>query len=185
MRNNTRFIKYGVWSVVLIGLSLLFIGCSAEMLDAVTESVEEANKPAPAPTQREATTKSVQSVQIESGVGLCLDVHAPCQTENGCRVQVWECSGEQQQWTIDKGEIRSGAGLCLDVQKPCQDQNGCPVQVWACSGTKQQTWKFEKGEIRSGAGLCLDVQKDCQDQNGCKVQIWECSGERQQTWMIK
>ena len=50
------------------------------------------------------------SVQIESGAGLCLDVHAPCQKKNGCKVQVWECGGEQQQqWTIDKGEIRSGA----------------------------------------------------------------------------
>ena len=56
------------------------------------------------------TVGSIQSVQIESGVGLCLDVHAPCQKENGCKVQVWECGGEQQQqWTIDKGEIRNGA----------------------------------------------------------------------------
>ena len=144
MRNNTRFITHGVWRVVLIGFFLAFIGCSAEMLDAMAESVEEANKPASAPAQREATISSVQSVQIENGVGLCLDVHAPCQTENGCRVQVWQCSGEQQQkWTIEKGEIRSGAGLCLDVQKDCQDQNGCKVQVWKCSGERQQTWMIK------------------------------------------
>ncbi|GAK52880.1 hypothetical protein U14_04137 [Candidatus Moduliflexus flocculans] len=53
--SRKRLGKYGLYCslALLIGSSLVFIGCSAEMLDAIAESVEEANKPAPAPTQKE------------------------------------------------------------------------------------------------------------------------------------
>ncbi len=40
---SKRFTKYGIYSMagLLIGVSLLFMGCSAEMLDALAESIAE------------------------------------------------------------------------------------------------------------------------------------------------
>lgn len=48
-----------------------------------------------------ALTGTVGAEEIRSGAGMCLDVHSPCQSENGCRVQIWECNGSRQQtWTM-------------------------------------------------------------------------------------
>jgi hypothetical protein len=124
--------------------------------------------------------------EIRSGAGKCLDVHAPCQGDNGCEVQVWDCNGSRQQtwFASGGGEIKSGANKCLDVHAPCQGDNGCRVQVWDCNHSPQQTWNVSGGEISSGAGKCLDVHSPCQGNNGCKVQVWGCNGSRQQRWSL-
>jgi len=117
--------------------------------------------------------------------GKCLDVQSPCQHENGCKIQVWECNGQlQQQWLFASGTLRSGAGMCLDVQSHCQNENGCKVQVWECNGNQQQRWQISDSTIRTATGKCLDVNTNCQNNNGCDVNIWDCNAQPQQQWTM-
>ncbi|MGI9415778.1 MAG: hypothetical protein ACR2PM_19035, partial [Hyphomicrobiales bacterium] len=42
-----------------------------------------------------------QSGEIHGGAGKCIDVHAQCQAQNGCKAQVWDCNGTRQQtWSV-------------------------------------------------------------------------------------
>ena len=130
------------------------------------------------------TTKSAVALSLVSGAGLCLDVHAPDQFNDGGRVQVWECNNSQQQiWSFVNGTLQSGAGLCLDVHAPDQFDNGGRVQVWGCNNSQQQTWSFVNGTLQSGAGLCLDVHAPDQFNDGGRVQVWRCNNSQQQKWL--
>ena len=40
---------------------------------------------------------SAAAEAVRSGAGKYLDVHSPCQGDNGCNVQVWDCNGTRQQ----------------------------------------------------------------------------------------
>ena len=94
-----------------------------------------------------ALTGTATAEEIRSGAGKCLDVQSYCQGENGCNVQVWDCSGSRQQsWFVGGDEIVGGVGQCLDVHSNCQGDNGCNVQVWKCNGSPQQTWSASGGE---------------------------------------
>lgn len=137
-----------------------------------------------------------EPVRIVSGAGLCLDVHAPDQTRNGAKVQVWKCNGSPQQtWIIDEegDAIISLAGKCLDVHAPDQETNGGRVQVWDCNGQPQQTWTArvnrsagpQKRPIRSDPVRCLDVHAPDQFNNGARVQVWSCNATMQQDWSIE
>lgn len=126
----------------------------------------------------------ITPIRIRSGVGKCLDVHAPDRRNNGARVQVWDCNGEDQQTWIRRGKAyMTKDGKCLDVHAPDQNLNGARVQIWECNGSPQQQWTSGSGtSIRSAAGKCLDVHRFDQNANGGKVQVWDCNGELQQQW---
>jgi hypothetical protein len=88
-----------------------------------------------------STGQPLRVAVVKSGVGKCLDVHAPDQHMNGAKVQVWDCNNSvQQTWTIEGQAIKSGVGKCLDVHAPDQHMNGAKVQVWDCNNSVQQTW---------------------------------------------
>lgn len=136
-------------------------------------------------------------MNIVSGAGLCLDVHAPDQHRNGARVQVWTCNGSAQQtWVIDKavGAVMSLAGKCLDVHAPDRFTNGGRVQVWDCNQRQQQQWWTPRtvyprgytytGPIRNAGGKCLDVHAPDQFNNGARVQVWTCNETMQQDWRV-
>lgn len=134
---------------------------------------------------RNDATSLPRPMNIESGAGMCLDVHAPDQLVNGAKVQVWECNGSDQQvWVELDGSraIFSLAGKCLDVHAPDQRVNGAKVQVWDCNRSAQQTWSTRDGKIRSAARKCLDVHAPDQERNGAKVQVWDCNETKQQRW---
>lgn len=136
-----------------------------------------------------------EPVQIVSGAGLCLDVHAPDQARNGGKVQAWTCNDSNQQtWIVDEegDAIISLAGKCLDVHLPDQATDGGRVQVWDCNGQVQQKWGTKVSRpvgaktkpIMSGARKCLDVHAPDQFRNGAKVQVWSCNWSMQQDWKI-
>jgi len=136
-----------------------------------------------------------EPVQIVSGAGLCLDVHAPDQARNGGKVQAWTCNeSNQQTWIVDEegDALISLAGKCLDVHLPDQAIDGGRVQVWDCNGQVQQKWRTKVSRpvgaktkpIMSGANKCLDVHAPDQFRNGAKVQVWSCNWSMQQDWKI-
>jgi hypothetical protein len=130
-----------------------------------------------------ATMGNAVGGEIRSGADKCLDVDSSCQSQDGCKVQVWQCSESlNQRWTRNGVELKNGAGKCLDVDSSCQSEKGCKVQVYGCTGSSQQQWTLNGNQLKSGAGLCLDVDSGCQDTNGCKVQVWPCTNSRQQQW---
>ena len=127
-------------------------------------------------------------IAFVSGAGKCLDVHAPDQSSNGAKVQVWDCNGTRQQtWARDGKTIRSAAGKCLDVHAPDQYNNGGRVQVWDCNGSLQQQfeWDGRAQVIRTGAGKCVDVHAPDQHNNGGAVQVWDCNNTLQQQWNVR
>ena len=136
-----------------------------------------------------------EPVKIVSGAGLCLDVYAPDQFNDGAKIQVWACNDSNQQtWVIDNegGAIISLAGKCLDVHAPDQETDGGKVQVWDCNRQSQQEWHTDVRQpvgaatkpIKSGAGKCLDVHWFDQFNSGAKVQIWSCNASMQQDWRV-
>ncbi len=118
--------------------------------------------------------------EVRTGVGLCLDAHAPDMATNGGRVQVWQCNAAPQQtWTLDPATrtLRVASGLCLVAQAPA---NGTRVQVWACNDERNQQFvPYPDGSLRS-QGLCLDAHAPDQSTNGGRVQMWQCNGSQQQ-----
>lgn len=123
---------------------------------------------------------------IHTGVGKCLDVHAPDQAKNGARVQAWDCNGSpQQSWMLVDGMIRSHAGKCLDVHAPDLHKDGGRVQVWDCNQLPQQGWWLDGAALRSAGGKCLDVHAPDQTKNGARVQVWACNGQVQQRWRVQ
>ena len=88
---------------------------------------------------------SATAGEIRNRADMCLDVHRPDLTNNGGKVQIWDCNGQiQQQWSVkSNGEIRNGAGMCLDVHRPDLTNNGGKVQVWDCNGEIQQQWSVK------------------------------------------
>lgn len=121
--------------------------------------------------------------QIVSGGGLCLDVDAPEQRNNGGRVQLWHCNGSDQQlWTIRADRIVSLAGKCLDVNLAELRANGGRVQVWDCNGSVQQRWAQRGQTLRNGGGKCLDAHLPDLKKDAARVQVWDCNGEVQQRW---
>lgn len=139
-------------------------------------------------------------MNIVSGGGLCLDVHAPDQAKDGGRVQVWACNGSPQQiWVLDAqvGAVISLAGKCLDVRAAQVGIDGTAVQIWDCNHQVQQRWEHRTRAVqapdgrminpmalRNTGGKCLDVHAPDQFKNGAKVQIWGCNNSMQQKWQI-
>lgn len=139
-------------------------------------------------------------MNIVSGSGLCLDVHAPDQARDGGRVQVWACNGSPQQtWVLDKqvGAVISLAGKCLDVQAAQVGIDGTAVQIWDCNRQAQQRWRHQTRvvqtpegglsapmSLKNDGGKCLDVHAPDQFKNGARVQIWDCNNSMQQKWKI-
>eukprot|EP01083_Nonionella_stella_P198553 728872_1 len=79
----------------------------------------------------------------------CLDVNDLQHTnnENGAKVTMWDCNGQdQQQWYIEGNAIKSSNGKCLDVHVPDISNNGGKIQIWDCNGRPQQQFSVTDTE---------------------------------------
>ncbi len=126
--------------------------------------------------------------EVRTGVGHCLDAHAPDMGTNGGRVQVWQCNAAPQQtWTLDPATrtLRIASGLCLDAHSQTSATNGGRVQVWACTDERNQQWlPYPDGSLRvQSSGLCLDAHAPEQATNGGRIQVWQCNGSQQQRFV--
>lgn len=113
--------------------------------------------------------------------GKCLDVSGGA-TEDGAKIQLWDCNGSDAQvWTYVDGQIRGPGGRCLDVTW-ANDADGTPVQLWGCNGGVAQRWTWNAdGTIQGLSGKCLDVSGGGRD-NGTPIQLWPCNGTTAQNW---
>lgn len=113
--------------------------------------------------------------------GKCLDVNGGA-TDDGAKVQLWDCNGSDAQvWTYEGGVIRGPGGLCLDVAW-ANDADGTPVQLWGCNGGVAQRWTWNHdGTIEGLSGKCLDVSGGG-TANGTQIQLWPCNGTASQNW---
>ena len=110
--------------------------------------------------------------------GRCLDV-VDGATENGSRLQFWDCNGSAQQQWSDRdllGRFVNGkSGRCLDVPNGSADP-GTPLQIWDCNRNVQQQWYQSNQKIMDpSAGKCLGdssgniVLSDC---NNSSIGPW-------------
>lgn len=138
----------------------------------------------------------------------CVDVIGGS-TQNGTRVQQWECNLlPQQSWYL--GRITNPATprrvmprhaqvpqKCLDVLNGMTG-NTAPLQQWDCNGFAQQQWVFDALYFVGGGwnswvyrvrpshapDKCLDVT-GASMANGARLQIYSCHGGANQEFFLK
>jgi hypothetical protein len=128
------------------------------------------------------------NMHSQPGRSKCLDLNA-FETQNGARVQAWNCNGLLNQDWVFLGldgpqggplgsSIRSrvSPGMCLDEDVSSRTHNGTKVQLWECNGWDNQQWtRLGDGTIRSvHDGRCLDLDIGAAVRNGTRVQVWDC-----------
>lgn len=106
---------------------------------------------------------------------MCLDVKDN-NLANGARVQLWSCSGGQNQlWRIEGPLFQTANNLCLDLPSGYA-ANGVKLQVWTCDGSNKNQWWSPIGSTLQwggGGSWCLDVT-DGNFNNGNELQLWTC-----------
>ncbi|NUT91711.1 MAG: carbohydrate-binding protein [Saccharothrix sp.] len=117
------------------------------------------------------------------GIGSkCVDVNGSATTD-GTKVQLWTCSGgNNQKWT-QSGTTFQSLGKCLTVANNSQT-DGALVQLWSCSGASGQSWSVQSdGTIRNGS-KCLDAN-GASSADGTQLIIWSCNGGNNQKWTLR
>ncbi len=131
-------------------------------------------------TEAQGSGYSAGSGPLVGGGGKCLDVNGGA-TDNGTKVQLWDCNGSRAQaWTAVGGQLIGPGGKCLDVSANNQSP-GTIVQLWDCNGTGAQTWSWSGSTLRSSGGFCLDASGARSD-DGTQIIIWDCNGGANQGW---
>ncbi|GGU42871.1 hypothetical protein GCM10010289_74540 [Streptomyces violascens] len=138
-----------------------------------------------------------QAGEIVSGVsGKCLEVDNSS-TNDGARVQQWDCKGQAgSKWEMTRTDdgalqiINSNSGKCLEVADARTD-NGAPVQQSACTDAKAQRWEAAKfpgtdyyytlKNVNSGKLLEID---NASLANGARAQQWADNGQRAAKWLL-
>jgi hypothetical protein len=114
---------------------------------------------------------SPESRELYQGSGtasMCLDLHNG-DTQNGMRVQQWQCLGNiNQQWDFHEVAIRGWGGLCLDRTS---NAVGTQLQMRNCDGTASQRWSVDtRRRIHAGAvtgSNCVAVSSGMVIITGC------------------
>lgn len=136
---------------------------------------------------------------VASHSGRCLDVDRGGGTNNGARVQQWDCVGVNQTnqlWSLrpvgDAFQIVARhSGKCLDVDSNGAMSDGTKIQQWDCLGTNQtnQLWRFyrfgDMYELRPvQSDKCLEVGGG-RTENGAPTNQWGCFGAPHQRWQLR
>jgi hypothetical protein len=122
------------------------------------------------------------SVLRNVNAGRCLDV-PNASTVNGTQLQLWDCGGNNQQWTLTSSrQLQGYGGKCLDA-KGQGTGNGTQVIIWDCNGQANQQWNVNSDGTVTGvqSGLCMEAS-NFGTANGTKVQLWSCTGTTSQKW---
>jgi Ricin-type beta-trefoil lectin domain len=165
-----------------LGLSL--VACATLMLSAVAGSAHASGG---------AVIRNYQS-------GKCLDADANYLSQNGDRVQLWDCNGgDNQKWYLDPANPQDGTqfhlrnvadGKCLDADANGINNNGDKVQLWDCSGGTEQKWRvyhafgspYDFIFVNLANGKVLDADANGVNNNGGRVQVWDWWGGVNQIW---
>jgi hypothetical protein len=163
-----------------LGLSL--VACATLMLSAVAGSAHASGG---------AVIRNYQS-------GKCLDADANYLSQNGDRVQLWDCNGgDNQKWYLepinpnDPSQLRLrnvADDKCLDADANNINNNGDKVQLWACGGGTEQKWRVYTGSTNVlvfqnlANGKVLDADANGINNNGDRVQVWDWWGGANQIW---
>lgn len=125
----------------------------------------------------------------------CLDADTNTIGNNGTKIQLWSCTGaNNQHWNRDPGGnggtnngemTNTQSGRCLDADLSTIGSNGTKIQLWNCTFANNQQWYTPgDGTIRNvQSGRCLDADLNTIGSNGTKVQLWDCNGGRNQQWL--
>ncbi|MBL1104375.1 ricin-type beta-trefoil lectin domain protein [Streptomyces sp. 5-8] len=132
-----------------------------------------------------------QRITSRATGNLCLDADANTIPQNGTKVQLWGCNGNDNQvWyfsVVSTGNyyVQTGQGFqCLDADANTIPQNGTKVQLWGCTGGRNQVWYPAGNTLRNlASNTCLDADANTIPNYGTKIQLWGCiSGSANQQW---
>ncbi len=131
--------------------------------------------------QKALTDKANEYKLLINGGGKCLEVPPAQARNNGARVQIWDCNGNEfQRWKNENGRFKNSGGKCLDVAGDIK-KGGTIIHLWDCNDAPNQKWSFDGQRLRNAGGKCLDVNGDV-NKNGSGVQIWDCNDAPNQKW---
>jgi hypothetical protein len=122
---------------------------------------------------------------VNQAHGLCLDAAAQTDTQNGGKIQLWQCwGGINQRWAWSGQEVvNQASGKCLDANWGTDANNGGLVQLWSCNSGPNQHWVKNGLELVNVAhGKCLDANWGTDANNGGLVQLWSCNNGPNQQW---
>ncbi len=123
-------------------------------------------------------------VTIEGVGGKCLDA-MDGSSDDGTRVQLWDCNGTAaQRWMFKPdGSLVGIGGKCLDATGG-SSREGTPIQLWDCNGSAAQHWKQRSDlSIVGIGGKCLDATDGSSD-DGTPIQLWGCNHTAAQAWTL-
>ncbi|MEV8438017.1 ThuA domain-containing protein [Actinosynnema sp. NPDC051121] len=121
------------------------------------------------------------TTRIVGSSGKCVDVNGQS-TADGTKVQLWTCSGGDNQKWAQVGSTFQSLGKCLTVNGSSQT-DGALVQLWSCNGSTGQNWSVQSdGTIRNGS-KCLDAN-GASSADGTQLIIWTCHGNTNQKWTL-
>uniref|UniRef100_A0A7S1RJV6 Ricin B lectin domain-containing protein n=1 Tax=Alexandrium catenella TaxID=2925 RepID=A0A7S1RJV6_ALECA len=113
----------------------------------------------------------------------CWDVVRPHGTQNGMKLQMWDCANVKDKFMVPAGgfgpiKLASDPEYCLDAPGKTN-----LLQFWKCSEAPRENILFTVPKASQGlihpanhSGKCLDVP-DGDTSNGRRVQQWNCSSE--------
>ena len=132
---------------------------------------------------------------ISAASNKCLDVRDAA-SKNGARIQLWECTGvDNQKWHLKTWNnslyiSSKPTQKVLDVVDGLND-NGARIQQWEPTGVLNQLWDLVPVLSPPGqtyyyvksrkSAKCLDVVGNSKV-NGTDIQIWDCTGVENQKW---
>lgn len=138
---------------------------------------------------------AVYSLASRYNPSSCIDV-AGGNTDNGGRVQIYQCtSSSSQKFRVVKaaGEgfhlVNENSGKCIDIAG-ISLESGADLQQWECAGGSNQTYAFAPSTAGSfvlrfaHSGKCLDIQGP-NSANGSTLHQWDCMGNLSQDWLFK
>jgi beta-glucanase (GH16 family) len=126
------------------------------------------------PSHFALSNKTSYAIRPAGAKHLCVDVQHNSR-ENGAPLQLWECSGAEQQLFTRKGaSLQAFGNKCLDVHQGAA-RAGARVQMWDCQeGSPNQKWTSIGPALQfKGTKFCLDVVNGLYN-NGAALQLWSC-----------
>lgn len=130
---------------------------------------------------------------VHEASGLCVDVSGAPGTQNGARLQLWECetqgnrdnqSATDQKWFANDGFVRNAlSGRCVDVPGDPGVNAGAGLQLWDCelsgrtrSGRQtDQQFDVVDGQLRHRLSkLCVGPERT-DYRNGIRLVLQACA----------
>ncbi|MEY9892475.1 hypothetical protein ABIA31_006152 [Catenulispora sp. MAP5-51] len=125
--------------------------------------------------------------EIVGIAGKCVD-DAGGSTQNGTKIEVWDCNGTSaQSWYVGSdGTLHLGGpnGKCLETAGQ-GTTNGIGVDLSDCTGGSSQKWTPDANGrlVGTASGRCLDAPGGSAT-NGLQLDIYDCNLTAAQQWSL-